>query len=144
MGFLNWLKENPDEEASTGSQISLFDDSETLLERQRVSGVTVRKNFTKTIQDKGGDSRCQARSTEALNQEVLGCGTRELYQKTGAKRNRRETLPERAQEALLAGEVIATHDLKQRSIEGDQNSRNQQIEDSVRGSGEKVRGLFPW
>lgn len=144
MGFLNWLKDNPDEEASTGSQINLFNDSETLLERQRVSGVTVRKNFTKTIQDKGGDSRCQARSTEALNQEVLGCSTRELYKQTGAKRNRRETLPERAQEALLAGEVVATHDLKQQSINGNQDERNRQIEGSVRGSGKRVRGLFPW
>ena len=124
--------------------MSLFDDSRELLERQRVSGVTVRKNFTKTIQDKGGDDRCQARSTEALTQEVMGCGTRELYKQTGAKRNRRDTLPERAQEALMAGEVVATHDLKGQAIQGDQGARNQQIEASVRGSGQKVRNLFPW
>ncbi|NER08585.1 MAG: hypothetical protein F6K17_41680 [Okeania sp. SIO3C4] len=144
MGFLNWFKENPQEDDSTGSQLDLFGNSQELAERRRVDGVTVRRNFTNTIEEKGGSKIAFGRSTEALTQEVMGCETRELYKQTGAKRGRRETLPERAQEALMTGEIVASHDLKQADIQGDQEQRDDQIVNSVRGSGKKVRRWFPW
>ena len=124
--------------------MSLLGDSQALVERRRVDGVTVRKNFTKTIQDKGGDEVAQERSTAALTQEVMDCSPRDLYRETGSKQGRRETLPERAQEALMTGEIVSTHDLKQKTITGNQQQRNQQIEGAVRDSGKKVRKLFPW
>lgn len=144
MGFLSWFKNNLNEEESTGSQLDLLGESKNLPERRRVDGVTVRKKFNKTIQDKGGSGRCQARSTEALTQEVLGCSTKDLYEATGAKQSKRETLPDTAQEALMTGEIVATHDLKGKDVRGNQSQRNTQIEDSVRASGKKVRKWFPW
>ena len=144
MGFLSWFKNNPDEEDSTGNQLDLFSKSKNLPERRRVDGATVRKQFSKTIQAKGGDAEAQATSTEALTEEIMGCGTEDLYEGTNAKRRRRETLPARAQEALMTGEIVATHDLKGEDVQGNQLQRNEQITDSVRKSGKKVRKLFPW
>jgi hypothetical protein len=95
------------------------------------------------IKEKGGDGGCQAKATEILTRAVLGCGTKELYEQTGVSRNQRETLPERAQETLMVGEVVATHDLKPQSISGNQEHKNEQIIDSVRSSGQKTRKLFP-
>ena len=74
----------------------------------------------------------------------MGCGTKELYESTGAKKNDRSSLPERAQEALITGEVVAAHDLRASDVEGDQSERNNQIVGIVRGAGRKVRKLFPW
>ncbi|MDY6786131.1 MAG: hypothetical protein SW833_26895 [Cyanobacteriota bacterium] len=127
-----------------GTQLDLFDNSQSLPKRQRVDGLTIRKGFTRSIQDKGGDRKCQAKATEALTEEVLGCTTRELYARTKAKLSDRSSLPERAQEALVVGEVVATHDLKVREVSGAQEERNEQIVDSVRCSGRKTRKLFPW
>ena len=104
----------------------------------------MRKNFCKVVADKGGNHRTQQNATEALTQEVMGCGTKELYAATGAKPGRRATLPTRAQEAFIVGEVVATYDLKEKAIEGDQEERNDAIVASVRDSGRKVRNHFPW
>ena len=51
--------------------MDLFGNSQNLPKRQRVDGATVRRNFTKTIQEKGGDAKCQAKSIDALTEEVL-------------------------------------------------------------------------
>ncbi|MGB3693213.1 MAG: hypothetical protein WA865_09445 [Spirulinaceae cyanobacterium] len=104
----------------------------------------MRKNFTQTIKEKGGSRRCYQDSTEVLTEEVLGCETRKLYEETGAKPGDRSTLPERGQEALMTGEIVATHGLKKKNIFGTQQERNQQIVESVRDSGKKTRKLFPW
>lgn len=144
MGFLSWLANNPKEEAPTELQLSLWEESQPSRKRRRVDGVTVRNNFTQTIKDKGGDAGCYQDSTEALTQEVLGCETRKLYKETGAKRGDRSTLPERAQEALMTGEIVATHDLKRKPISGTQQQRNEQIVTSVSDSAKRTRKLFPW
>ena len=74
----------------------------------------------------------------------MGCSSRELYKSTGAKRSDRSTLPERAQEALMTGEVVAAHDLRESNVDGTQVERNGKIVAIVRGSGRKVRKLLPW
>ncbi|MBP0017992.1 MAG: hypothetical protein J7647_10595 [Cyanobacteria bacterium SBLK] len=113
-------------------------------ERRRVDGITVRNKFEDAIKDKGGTDKTYARSTEALTREVMGCGTRELYEQTEAKKGDRSTLPEVAQEALMTGEIVATHDLNEREVSGTQREKNEQIVESVKDSGRKTRRLFPW
>ena len=144
MGFLQWFESNPQTEESSGNQLSLLGESQNLPERQRVDGATVRKSFTKAIAEKGGNSKAQRDSTEALTEEVMGCSTKALYEGTGGKRKDRSTLPERAQEALMAGEVVAAHDLRGSSVEGSQVERNGKIVAVVRGAGRKVRQWMPW
>lgn len=122
----------------------MLGESQNLPERQRVDGATVRRNFSKAIADKGGNDAAQAKSTEVLTREVMGCGTKELYERTGAKKSDRSSLPERAQEALMTGEIAAAHDLRASDVEGEQSERNGQIVAIVRGAGRKVRKLFPW
>ena len=119
--------------------------SQELTQRKRVDGVTVRKKFTGTIVEKGGDDDAIANSTEMMTREVLGTSTRNLYKEIGAKRHKRDSLPSVAQEALMTGEIVATHDLQQsEDFEGSQEQVNQQIEGQVRASSKKVRKLFPW
>jgi hypothetical protein len=139
MGFLNWFENNPQEEPSTGEQLSLLDNSKELVERQRVDGALVRKLYTKTIQDKGGTDRTYAMATEHLTQEVMGCGTQELYQQTGAKPHKRETLPVSAQSALLAAEVLANYELKGQDINGDEYDRHHQIVEAARQTDQRRR-----
>ena len=144
MGFLSWFKQNPQEEESSGSQLDLFGNSQNLPERRRVDGATVNKNFNRTIKEKGGTGNVHRDSTEALTEEVMGCGTEALYEQTEAKSGDRSTLPERAQEALMTGEIVASHDLKDKDISGTRSQKNEQIVDSVKDSGRKVRKWFPW
>ena len=122
----------------------MLGESQNLPERRRVDGATVNQNFCKAIAEKGGDDKAQPRAAEALTREVMGCGTKELYAATGGKKGDRSTLPIRAQEAMMVGEVVATYDLKERQIEGSQSERNHQIVASVRDSGRKARKHFPW
>ncbi len=142
MGFLNWFKSNPDQVQE--SQLDLFGNSVELRSRERVDGATVRNDFTKAIQDKGGDEKAQRDSTEAMTRELFDCNTKELYQGTGAKKGDRSTLPKEAQKAYIVGETVATHDLKAKDIKGSQQQKNLKIVDSVRDSSQKARGLFPW
>jgi hypothetical protein len=144
MAFLNWFESNPQEEDSDGQQLSLLDSSQPLVERQRVDGALVRKRYTQTIKEQGGTLRTYAEATEELTQTVMGCGTKELYQRTGAKQNKRETLPVVAQEALLGAEIVANHDLKQQEVSGDAEARNDQIVSVARESGNKWRKMLPW
>ena len=145
MGFLAWFKKNPQTDDSTGSQLDLLGASQELTNRKRVDGITVRKKFTGAIVEKGGDDDAIANSTEQMTREVLGTSTKNLYKETGAKRHKRDTLPSVAQEALMTGEIVATHDLQHsEEFDGTQEQVNQQIESKVRKSSKKVRKLFPW
>jgi general stress protein YciG len=122
--------------------LSLFEESKPV--RSRVDGATVRKDFTQTIQNKGGDGEAQAQSTEKMTRTIFGCGTKQLYEETQSKKGDRSTLPQDAQTAYIVGETAATHDLKATDIDGNQQQRNQQIVDTVEDSSKKVKGLFPW
>jgi hypothetical protein len=121
MGFLNWFKSNPDEVQE--SQLDLFGNSTELTRRERVDGATVRNDFTKTIQDKGGDEKAQRDSTEAMTRALFDCNTQELYQGTGARKGDRSTLPKEAQKAYIVGETVATHDLKPKTLKGANSKR---------------------
>jgi hypothetical protein len=85
------------------SQLDLFGNSTELTRRERVDGATVRNDFTKTIQDKGGDEKAQRDSTEAMTRSLFDCNTQELYQGTGARKGDRSTLPKEAQKAYIVG-----------------------------------------
>lgn len=142
MGFLNWLKNQP-EETFKASQLDLLGNSQPV--RSRVDGATVRKEFSKTIQDKGGSEATQAQATEAMTQELFGCNTKKLYEETGAKRGKRETLPYEAQTAYIVGEAVCTDRLKETPIEGSDSQKHAQIVDVVESTTRnEVKGLFRW
>lgn len=125
-------------------QTDLFGGSQALTPHKRVDGATVRKDFESTIKAKGGSQRAYRDATNALTEELFDMKTHELYDATGGKRNDRSTLPKEAQKAYIVGETVANHDLKAKNVSGNQAQRDEEITDSVRDSGKKVRGLFPW
>lgn len=142
MSFLQWLagkQEEPEE-----SQLDIFGGSQGLTKRERVDGAVVNKDFNQEIKNKGGSERTYPRATEALAEELFDVGSKELYKATEGKRNDRSTLPKEAQKAFIVGEIVATHDLRDKEIQGNQQQRDSQIVESVRDSGKKARGLFPW
>lgn len=104
----------------------------------------MRKEFTQTIQDKGGNHQAQAQSTERMTEILFGCGTKELYEGTGSRRGDRSSLPQDAQTAYIVGEVAATHQLKDAEITGNQQQRNEQIVGEVETASHSVWGIFRW
>ncbi|NJL55659.1 hypothetical protein HC928_10995 [bacterium] len=142
MGFLNWFK-NQDEENVESSQLNLLSDNSQPV-RRRTDGAAVRNDFTNTIKEKQGSGEAIARSTNKMTHNIFGCETEELYEQTGGRKNRRETLPKDAQDAYVVGEVAATHKLKATEIKGNQQQRDEQIVDTVDESSKQVKGLFPW
>lgn len=124
--------------------MELFGGSQALTPHERVDGATVRKDLTNTIQGKGGSLKAHRDATIAMSEELFDMKPNELYDATGGKRNDRSTLPKEAQKAFIVGETVANHDLKAKNISGNQAQRDQQITNSVRDSGKKARGLFPW
>jgi hypothetical protein len=141
MGFLNWLAGQP-EENSQESQLDLLGNSQPV--RGRADGATVRKDFTGTIKGKGGSDQAIARSTNKMTEEIFGCKTNELYEKTNGRRGDRTSLPQDAQSAYIVGETAATHRLKDLNTSGNQQQRDAQIVDTVQDSAKEVKGLFPW
>ncbi|MEM6256661.1 MAG: hypothetical protein AAF821_27480 [Cyanobacteria bacterium P01_D01_bin.156] len=116
-------------------------------QRKRVDGATVYKRFSKAIQDNGGDAIAHRDSVIAETEEMFGCGVRELYQATGAKRGKRETLPQAVQEAYIVNESISANELE-RSVGGlsgeTQDEVNGQIVNIVRETSKKSRPWLPW
>jgi hypothetical protein len=141
MGFLNWFQKS-ETTASEDTQLSLIDNSQPL--RGRVDGGTVRREFTKTISDKGGSKDTHADATETMTRSLFGCGTDDLYQGTGGRKGDRTTLPQDAQTAYIVGETAATHELKATPIAGNKQQKHQQIVDTVENATNKTRGIFPW
>ena len=142
MGFLSWFKSTPEEPEE--SQLNLLDSSASTPVRQRVDGATVRKEFSREIQNKGGDGRTQADATVRMTQKVFGCNPDEFYQETGSRQGDRSSLPVDAQTAYIVAETAATHDLKAKDIQGTKSERHRQIVETVEGSSDKVKGIFPW
>lgn len=141
MGFLNWFS-NQESEQSEESQLSLFEKPGAI--RQRADGLQVRKEFTRKIQDNGGDNLTQATSTEAMTREIFGCSSEELYQGTNGQRGKRETLPSDAQNAFIVGEVVAGHRLDELETKGNKQQKHRQIVDTVTEASRDVKPLFPW
>lgn len=142
MKFLRWLARNQEE--SDESQLDLFGGSQGLTKRERVDGAIVNKDLNRTIKQKGGSGGVYRRSTEAMTNELFDVGTDELYEATGGTKNQRGTLPKAAQKAFIVGESVADFDLKETDVQGNSRQKNEQIVDSVKKSGKKVRKWLPW
>ena len=72
---------------------------------------------------------------------------RELYQSTGGKRNRRDTLPQPAQEAYMVNESLSANELERMhgTIGGEsQEEVNAQIVGLVRQQSKRTRKWLPW
>ncbi len=115
--------------------------------RKRVDGAIVFKRFTKSIKDNGGNDEVYQDAIEAETDELFGCTVRELYQSTGGKRNRRDTLPQPAQEAYMVNESLSANELERMhgTIGGEsQEEVNAQIVGLVRQQSKRTRKWLPW
>lgn len=149
MAFLNWWQQQPESEdyqpIVNGELISIASSSEDL-----VSIDTVRRDFDRTLKNKGADSAGVIRANRAIEAEILDCSAYELTRALnpelprGAVQTHR-ALPKPAQEGLTAGRIRARYDLEGADITAaDQAEKNQQIEESVRQSGRETRKWLPW
>lgn len=152
MSFWQWWQSEGqlEQEASTDSQLTLGGSSDLLPTDERVDGATVRKRFTKAIQDNGGSKKAQQMATEAESQALFDCTTAELYKRTGGNRRKgRRTLPPAIQEGYLVNESICANHLEGRvgSIGGDtQGEVDGAIASEVDAKTRENRGLglFRW
>ncbi|MEM9485299.1 MAG: hypothetical protein AAGA83_16630 [Cyanobacteria bacterium P01_F01_bin.116] len=105
------------------------------------------RRFTDTIQANGGDRRCYAKAVTTETEELFDCTVRELYQATGGKINRRDTLPHEAQQAYMVNESLSAYELER--MEGtiggeDQDEVNDRINAVVREQSKQTRKWLPW
>lgn len=115
--------------------------------RKRVTGAIVFRRFTQTIKDNGGDDEAYQLSIQAETEELFGCSVRELYEGTGARRHRRDTLPQPAQEAYMVNESLSANELErlEGTIGGEsQDEVNAQITGVVRQQAKQTRKWLPW
>lgn len=120
---------------------------ELVPQRQRVDGAIVFKRFTGAIQRNGGDQDAYRDSVMAETEELFDCSVQELYRATGAKRNRRDTLPQPAQEAYMVNESLSANELERQegSIGGEtQEEVNDKITGVVRDQSKQTRKWLPW
>ena len=105
------------------------------------------RRFTDTIKSNGGDQNCYANAVVTETQELFDCSVRELYQATGGKINRRETLPHEAQQAYMVNESLSAYELERmEGTIGGENQRevNNKIEAVVREQSKQTRKWLPW
>ncbi len=105
------------------------------------------RRFTDTIKANGGDKDCYVNAVVTETQELFDCSVRELYQATGGKINRRETLPHEAQQAYMVNETLSAYELER--MEGTIGGENQQevndkIEAVVREQSRQTRKHLSW
>lgn len=115
--------------------------------RKRVDGAIVFRRFTKAIQANGGDEDAYQNSIVEETRELFDCEVDELYQGTGAKRGRRNTLPQAAQEAYMVNESLSANQLEQLegTIGGDsQRDVNEHIQSVVKQQSQRTRKWLPW
>lgn len=148
MGFLNWWKNEAENQEESASQLDLIGDSQQLApQRKRVDGATVFKRFTKSIKDNGGGSRSYQRAIGAETEELFDCDVDQLYKGTGGKQGDRSTLPQAAQEAYMVNESLASNELErqQGTIGGEtQKEVDGKIVESVRQTSKQTRKWLPW
>jgi hypothetical protein len=116
-------------------------------QRNRVDGAIVFRRFTKSIKDNGGDQTAYRESIIAETRELFDCDVDELYKATGGKRNRRDTLPQVAQEAYMVNESLSAHQLERQigTLGGEsQEEVNAQITGIVRHQARQTRQWLPW
>jgi hypothetical protein len=142
MGFLSWLKENPE---SNESQLDLLGSSQPLVKRERVDGAIVNKDFRAAIDVKGGSEEVYPRATDAITTELFDMRSKDLYRSVGGKPGRRETLPKEAQKAFIAAEIQATHAISGTELySDDQDTIDACIVETSRAAGKKTRKWLPW
>ncbi|MDV3351429.1 hypothetical protein QGP82_22185 [Leptothoe sp. LEGE 181152] len=79
--------------------------------------------------------------------ELFDCTVRQLYQETGGKRFKRDTLPHEVQQAYMANETFAAYELERMegTIGGEsQDEVNERINAVVKEESRKTRKRFPW
>lgn len=128
--------------------MDLIGDSQSLApQRKRVDGAIVNKRFTQSIRSNGGAGDVFQRSVVEETRELFDCTVNELYRETGAKKGRRETLPQSAQEAYMVNESLAANELERQlgTLGGEsQDQVNDQIVESVRQTSKNTRRWLPW
>lgn len=116
-------------------------------QRKRFDGAMAFRRFTDTIKANGGDQNCYINSVVTETQELFDCSVRELYQATGGKINRRDTLPHEAQQAYMVNESLSAYELERmEGTIGGENQRevNNKIEAVVREQSKQTRKRLRW
>lgn len=148
MAFIPWWKSEKDNIEESASQLDLLSQSQELApQRKRVDGAIVFKRFTKAIQENGGNDEAYQDAIQAETDELFGCTVQDLYQSTGGKRNRRDTLPQPAQEAYMVNESLSANELERQigTIGGEsQEEVNDKISGIVREQAKQTRKWLPW
>ena len=148
MGFLDFWKSEKDSIEDSASQLDILGQSQELAPpRKRGDSAVVFKRFTKAIQDNGGDQDAYRHNIDAETRELFDCSLQELYQETGGKRGRRDTLPQPAQEAYMVNESLSANELERQvgTIGGEsQTEVNQKITGVVREQAKQTRKWLPW
>ena len=116
-------------------------------QRKRVDGVTIFRRFTDSIKANGGDGECYKQAVVTETAELFDCTVRQLYEETEGKRFNRDTLPHEVQQAYMANETFAAHELERMegSIGGEsQQEVNERINAVVKEESKKTRKRLPW
>ncbi|MEM9009312.1 MAG: hypothetical protein AAGE59_38155 [Cyanobacteria bacterium P01_F01_bin.86] len=103
--------------------------------------------MTDTIKANGGGKDCYAKVVVTETKELFGCSVRDLYKGTGGKINRRETLPDDAQQAYILNEILSAYELER--LEGtiggeEQIEVDNKINAVVREQSKQTRKWLPW
>lgn len=125
----------------------LGESKELAPQRKRVDGATVFKRFTGAIKANGGNDEAYPQVIGAETEELFDCDVQDLYQQTGAKLGRRDTLPQPAQEAYMVNESLSANELERQegTIGGDsQEEVNDKITGVVREQSKQTRKWLPW
>ena len=120
---------------------------ELVPQRKRVDRATVFKRFTNAIKANGGDEDAYPDAIGAETEELFDCDVEDLYQQTGAKLGRRDTLPAPAQEAYMVNESLSANELERQegTIGGEsQAEMNDKITGVVRQQAKRTRKWLPW
>ncbi|MEM7771000.1 MAG: hypothetical protein AAF327_10860, partial [Cyanobacteria bacterium P01_A01_bin.37] len=145
---LDWWKSEADNLEESASQLDLIGDSTQLSPRRnRVDGAIVNKRFNQSIKANGGNGDVYQDAAVTETEELFDCTVKDLYQQTGGKKGRRDTLPQPAQEAYMVNESLAANELERQTgtIGGeDQDEVNSKIVESVRQTSKQTRGWLPW
>ena len=148
MGFLDFWKNEKDRLEPSDSQLDLLGNSQELgPQRKRFTGAMAFRRFTDTIKANGGDEKAYIEAVVTETDELFGCTVADLYKETGAKRNRRDTLPHEVQQAYTVNESLSAYELERMegTIGGEnQTEVNNKINAVVREQSKQPRKWLPW
>lgn len=148
MGFLDFWKNEKERLEPSDSQLDLLSNSQELgPQRKRFTGAMAFRRFTDTIKANGGDEKAYIEAVVTETDELFGCTVADLYKETGAKRNRRDTLPHEVQQAYTVNESLSAYELERMegTIGGEnQTEVNNKINAVVREQSKQTRKWLPW